>query len=83
MKALLLVLALLLSQDRPVPQDAPEEGKPASCDNFHATPEAHRCACGKAMHSDCSKPDPDVSLDRKCKTYCRSQHCLCLSACTT
>jgi hypothetical protein len=65
------------------PQDSPEEGKPASCDNYHSTAPAHRCACGKALHDKCSQPDPDVEMDRRCKTYCRKQNCKCMSACTT
>ena len=65
------------------PDESPEEGKPASCDNYHSTVPAHRCACGKAMHDKCDRPAPDVEMDRRCKTYCRKQNCKCMSACTT
>ena len=64
-------------------EESPEEGKPASCDNYHSTAPAHRCACGKAMHDKCDRPEPDVEMDKRCKTYCRKQNCKCMSACTT
>ena len=76
-----LALAVMAhAQDR---DDSPEEGKPSSCDNFAKTEPGHRCACGKVMHSECDKQEPDVSTDSKCKTYCRRQNCKCMSACTT
>ncbi len=68
------------SQDQ---QDDAEEGKPARCDNYKQTEPAHRCHCGKAEHEDCSKPTPDVEMDKKCTTYCRTQNCHCLNHCQT
>ena len=72
-----LALAALLLFQSP---DDPEPGQPAHCDNYLATPAAHRCACGRAMQK-CSipaeEPEP-VAMDKRCKTYCREQHCLCV-----
>lgn len=79
MKAVLIFICLLFQQQ----ETPPEEGKPASCNNFHGTPEAHRCKCGRAMHEDCDKPEPDVEMDGKCQTYCRKQNCKCVSGCVT
>lgn len=76
MKTLILA-ALLLFQS----SQAPEEGKPLSCDNYAKNP--HKCACGKAMHMDCNQPEPNVAMDKKCTTYCREQNCHCISGCTT
>lgn len=77
---LIAIAALLLFQR---PDDTPEEGKPLSCDNYHRPAPAQRCACGKAMHSDCGAREPSVAYDSKCKTVCRVDHCHCLNACTT
>jgi hypothetical protein len=80
------VVALLMLQGA-IPGDdpenaAPEPGQPAHCDNKLATEAAHRCECGRAMQK-CSipgEPPANVTMDRKCKTYCRAQHCLCRSS---
>jgi hypothetical protein len=79
--ALIFALALF-AQERQ--DDPPPEGTYKSCDNYaRQDGPQHRCACGKAMHTDCEKHEPDVSMDRRCKTYCSKQNCRCLSACTT
>lgn len=74
-----LVTALMMAQSPQ--QEEPEEGKPARCDNFKGN--AHPCACGRATHSKCNEPPPDVAMDAKCSTYCRKQNCHCLGSCTT
>lgn len=64
-------------------QVSAQEGTAARCDNYAATPAAHRCHCGRAEHSDCSQPTPRVEMDKSCATYCVAQNCRCLSKCTT
>ncbi len=52
----------------------------------HGVPMSHvpkRCACGKAMHHDCSQEEPSVRNDSKCRTNCRPDHCKCVNKCTT
>lgn len=80
----------MLAQQPPAPETAPseqepesEEGKPASCDNYHNTAPAHRCGCGKAMHDKCDQPEPSVRNDSKCKTNCIPSHCHCIGMCAT
>lgn len=83
LRALIAVVLFLVQRQAFQQRDDPEEGKPPSCDNFHATLATHKCACGKAMHGDCSQHDPDVEMDKRCKTYCRKQNCKCISRCAT
>ncbi len=78
------VLALLFLMQTQSPEDPengpPEPGQPARCDNFKDTEAAHRCECGRAKQEcDGGLPQPpaDVRMDKKCKTYCRAQHCEC------
>lgn len=76
-----LILAGLLLFQAPDPENGlPEPGQPAQCDNYIHTPKAHRCECGRAMQKCTSPVDPPepVMNDKKCKTYCRSQHCECV-----
>lgn len=70
-------------QDGEIPADTPDADRPKSCDNFAATAPSHRCACGKAMHDKCDQPDPNVAMDKHCRTYCKEQNCKCLNKCTT
>lgn len=74
---------LLFQMQGPTDGDTPEPGKPTSCDNFHNTKPDMRCKCGRAMHSKCDEPVPNVEMDHQCKTFCRVQNCKCLSQCTT
>jgi hypothetical protein len=73
---ILALSALLLFRSQ---GDDPEAGQPAHCDNYLKTPAAHRCQCGRAIQKCTSPADPpeDVRMDRKCKTFCREQRCLC------
>lgn len=78
----ILALAMLFMQTQQTPDDTPEyQGQPLSCDNYSTT--AHKCACGKAMHSDCMKQQPSVRNDSKCATNCRPEHCHCVNKCTS
>ena len=72
-----IVVGLFIAQ---APDD-PEPGQPASCDNFLRTAPAHRCECGRAMQK-CHGPEEpeDVRMDKRCKTYCRAQHCQCVGS---
>lgn len=79
----ILALSLMLLLQAPQGDDGgtdSEEGKPAQCDNYKNTAPDHKCACDRAMQ-DCQgkmpQPPADVRMDKKCKTYCRQQHCMC------
>jgi hypothetical protein len=81
MTRLLLMAALLLFQNGSDPENQPPEaGKPLHCDNYLKTPKAEKCACDRAMQKCRGLPEPgaDVRMDKKCRTYCRAQHCLCV-----
>lgn len=74
---ILLLSALLMFQRE---RDAPEEGKPASCDNYRQTEPSHRCHCARdEQKCDGGIPQPpaDVEMDKRCSTYCRKQNCKC------
>jgi hypothetical protein len=76
-----ILFGLLLFQSPDDPENgAPEPGQPAHCDNYIKTPKDHRCECGRAMQKCAGGPEPpaEVRMDRKCKTYCRAQHCNCV-----
>ena len=81
MKVFILML-LFLAQSPDDPENGPPEpgSKPAQCDNYKQTEPVHRCECGRAMQ-DCKGGVPDtpadVRMDKRCKTYCRAQHCEC------
>jgi hypothetical protein len=65
----------------PQQRDTPEDGKPASCDNYKQTPVAHRCHCARdeqECHGGMPPKAPDVSMDSHCLTYCRQQNCKCI-----
>lgn len=64
-------------------EEDPHANQPASCNNFRETAPEHKCACGKAMHSDCDKEAPSVMNDTKCKTTCHPDRCRCVNKCTT
>jgi hypothetical protein len=62
------------------PEDGdPEVDKPAQCDNYISTPEAHRCHCLRDRQKCSGLPQgpADVRMDKSCLTYCRAQKCLC------
>lgn len=77
MTRILILAALFLFQQ----EQAPEEGKPASCDNFRQTEASHRCDCARdeqKCNGGIPQPPADVSMDAKCSTYCRKQNCKCV-----
>lgn len=72
---ILILVALFMVQ-----RDQPEEGKPASCDNYRQTEPAHRCHCARdtqKCNGGIPQPPPDVAMDSHCLTYCRQQNCKC------
>jgi len=69
MKLLLLVMLAVLCFGF-------QEGTASSCNNYHGTAPAHRCACAKAM-MECRTPGSHAQPDAKCKTYCEPTHCHC------
>jgi hypothetical protein len=74
----------LVADQQPEPDEpATPEGTAQRCDNYFNTAPELRCACGRAMHSDCSQGQPPVANDKKCKTYCRAQNCHCVNVCTS
>jgi hypothetical protein len=72
-------MQLALQQSDDPESAAPEPGQPAQCDNHIGTPKDKKCECARAMQKCHGLPqDPaDVRMDKKCKTYCRAQHCEC------
>jgi hypothetical protein len=58
------------------------EGPADRCDNYHSTAPAHRCACAKTT-TECKMPGMRIEPDAKCKTYCKPEHCHCLTKCTS
>jgi len=74
-------LALQQTPDDPEASE-PEPGQPVRCDNFIKTAPDQRCQCARAMQKCHGMPtDPaDVRMDKKCKTYCRAQHCECVGS---
>ncbi len=74
MKYTILAFLLLFIQD-PAP-----EGKAESCDNHGDTPKAHRCECQRATKC---KRDQSAEEDKKCKTYCKKEHCHCVDQCAS
>jgi len=51
-------------------QEDPHDGQPDHCTNAKNAPAAHKCECKKTEDA-C-----DVE-DKKCKVYCRKDHCHC------
>ena len=80
MKIFILMLLFLAQSPEDPENGPPEPGQPAQCDNSEHTEAAHRCACGRAIQN-CEGGMPqgpaDVRMDKRCKTYCRAQHCEC------
>lgn len=79
-KVLLFAGLLLFQSPDGEGGDDTEEGKPLSCNNYKSTTPDHRCECARAMQKcdgDLPQPPADVRMDKKCKTYCRQQHCQC------
>lgn len=89
----LLVLAfglLLFAQSpRDTPDPDPEwEGQMMACDNYHGN--AHKCRCALATSCDAHKQknpdlngDGDGNMGTRCRTFCKRDHCHCLSPCTS
>ncbi len=80
MKLKLLLLAAVLSLNLV----AFQEGAGESCDNYHATPEDHKCSCARATM--CPMPGMPINPDTgaiKCKMSCKPAHCKCLGPCTS
>ncbi len=78
MRVALLAILLLLQ--------APHEGQPESCNNYHTN--THKCECARAHSCDGKERNEDSVLDgsgkhARCQTYCRKSHCHCLGPCTT
>jgi len=64
----LLLIAMVLSIANYLGDE--HEGQPAHCSNAKTAPAAHKCTCKKTEDA-C-----DVE-DKKCKVYCRKDHCHC------
>lgn len=95
MKASRLILALavgllLLAQGDTERDDPDQEfpGQKMACNNFHDN--AHKCNC--ALATDCEahrqknpnlNGDGNATMGSRCKTYCKRDHCHCLSPCTS
>lgn len=62
--------SVLSTQHSALQADDPHEGQPDHCTNAKNAPAAHKCACAKTEDA-C-----DVE-DKKCKVYCRKDHCHC------
>lgn len=74
---LTLAIAQAPSDD---PEDgSPEPGQPAKCDNYFSTPADMKCHCARDTQECNGMPQPaaPVAMDKKCRTYCRAQHCEC------
>ena len=66
-----LLVGLALTTYHLSPTTADEhEGQPSHCSNAKTAPAAHKCDCKKTEDA-C-----DVE-DKKCKVYCRKDHCHC------
>lgn len=61
------------SQQEP-PAPDPHEGQVDHCTNARGAPKAHLCECKKEPNEDGTGCDIE---DKKCKVYCRKQHCHC------
>lgn len=63
-----LLLGPLATRHSPLATD--HDGQPSHCTNAKTAPAAHKCECKKTEDA-C-----DVE-DKKCKVYCRKDHCHC------
>lgn len=94
MRHLLIAFALCLTLFAQTPrseQDDPNpewEGQKLECNNYKAN--AHPCHCALATSCDAHKHkypdlngDGDAEMGSRCKTFCRQDHCGCLSPCTS
>lgn len=91
-----LIAGLLAAACLCVPQagDAPDDPQPEYpgqklwCSNTRSN--AHPCHCALATSCDAHRqPNPDLygdgdqEMGSKCKTFCKKDHCHCLSPCTS
>ncbi len=56
------------------PEDAPESGNPAHCDNYAKTRPDHRRARGMQKCAVPREDKADAGMDKRCRTCCRMQH---------
>lgn len=66
-------LAAQQESPQPAPDD-PHSGQVDHCTNAKNAPAAHKCECHKEPGVDGSGCDVE---DKKCKVYCRRNHCHC------
>lgn len=83
--AMLIIPVALAFQAGDPPDDPNPEwpGQKAWCNNYKTTP--HKCACALATSCDAHRQkNPDLlgdGMGSRCQTYCRKDHCHCLSPC--
>lgn len=85
-----VIVALFFFQS-PTEQNDPEQefpGQKMACNNYRAN--AHPCHCSLATSCDAHREktpdlsgDGDAEMGTRCKTYCKRDHCHCLSPCTS
>lgn len=86
-----LTLALMLFAQGDTDRDDPNpewDGQKLACNNYKAN--AHKCHCALATDCDAHRQknpdlngDGDAEMGTRCKTFCRRDHCSCLSPCTS
>lgn len=83
-----VLAALLFAQQGDAPNDPDQEfpGQKMWCNNYHDN--AHKCHCALATNCDAHRQkspdlngDGDAEMGSRCKTYCKKDHCHCLSPC--
>ena len=67
---LLILVVLLVTRHSSLVTASDHDGQPSHCSNAKTAPAAHKCDCKKTEDA-C-----DVE-DKKCKVYCRKNHCHC------
>lgn len=87
----ILALALLLFAQGDTERDDPNPewpGQKMACNNFRDN--AHPCHCAMATSCEAHRQknpdlngDGDAEMGTRCKTYCRKDHCSCISPCAT
>lgn len=80
--AVLLALLALLVITVPAQEPTdPHANQPSHCINVKDAPAAHKCECSKTPGDDGSGCEVE---DKKCRLYCKKDHCLCVhKGCTS
>ena len=87
----ILAITLMLFAQGNTDRDDPEpewEGQKLACNNYHDN--AQKCKCALATSCEAHRQkDPDLNGDgdgvmgTRCRTFCKRDHCHCLSPCTS